>query len=255
MAGDVRPQVVALIQARGGSKGVPGKNVRNLGGHPVLAWSVAACRLAKSIERTVLSTDSTEIADAGRRYGADVPFMRPAAYASDTATDLMVITHAIEWFRDHEGHVPEYVVQIRPTTPLRDPRVIDAAVAALKAAPDATGLRSVYEMPESAWKTFEIDSHGYLVSLMSKVQTVGIEASNLPRQAFASTYCGQGYVDILRSEIVLEKGLTYGERILGFLSADVGEIDSEDDFKKLEYHLSTLGSPLLEFLNADVHAR
>ena len=96
--------VVALIQARGGSKGVPGKNLRPLAGHPLLAWSVAACRLAQRIERTVLSTDDQGIAAVGMRYGAELPFIRPAAFATDDAADLTVIKHALEWFRDNEGH-------------------------------------------------------------------------------------------------------------------------------------------------------
>ncbi len=147
-------RVLALIQARGGSKGVPGKNIRPLGGFPLIAWSVAACRLAETIDRVVLSTDSEEIAEVAKAYGVEVPFMRPAAFATDTATDFVVIKHALEWLRDNEGHVPDLVVQIRPTTPLRDPAVIDEAVAKLKASPQATGLRSVFEMPESAWKTY-----------------------------------------------------------------------------------------------------
>lgn len=178
--------------------------------------------------------------------------MRPAEHATDTATDFVVFKHALEWFRANEGHVPEFIVQIRPTTPLRDPAVIDAAVAALIAAPKATGLRSVYEMPESAWKTFELDENGYLVGLISKVGNAGAEASNLPRQAFPPTYFGQGYVDILRSEVVLERGQTYGDRILGFVTQDVGEIDSEEDFDKIEYRVDRYGSPLLPYLESTV---
>ncbi len=240
--------VVALIQARGGSKGVPGKNLRPLAGHPLLAWSVVACTLAASIPRTILSTDDAEIAEVGRRYGAEVPFMRPAEFATDTATDYPVIRHAIEWLRDDEGQAPDFVVQIRPTTPLREPETLDLAVAALEAAPEATGLRSVFEMSETAWKTFEL-SDGYLDSLATRLPGMGPEAANLPRQAFPSTYIGQGYVDIVRSRVVLEGQQTYGDRALGFVTPDCGEVDVESDFKRLEFMVDEFGHTVRQHLN------
>ena len=242
--------VIALIQARGGSKGVPGKNIRPLAGHPLIAWSVVACNLAVSIQRTILSTDSEEIAEIATQFGAEVPFMRPSEFATDDATDYPVIRHALEWLRDNEGHIPRFVVQIRPTTPLRDPRLIDDAVAMLKASPEATGLRSVFEMPETAWKCFELKD-GLLDSMATYLPGMGPEAANLPRQAFPSTYNGQGYVDILRSEIVLENGQTYGDRVLGFISPDCGEVDVELDFQKLEFFKDEFGKTVYDHLQAN----
>ncbi|MBT3553017.1 MAG: acylneuraminate cytidylyltransferase family protein [Rhodospirillaceae bacterium] len=239
-------EVIALIQARGGSKGVAGKNIRDLGGHPLLAWSVAASNMAQSIERTILSTDSEEIAAIGSKYGAEVPFMRPAEFSSDTATDYPVIRHAIEWLRDEKEFVPEFVVQIRPTTPLRDPALIDMAVARLKAAPDATGLRSVFKMPESAWKNFEMQD-GYLMPL-GVGPGADTEAANNPRQGFAATYTGQGYVDVVRSSVILEQNVTYGDRVIGFETPDCGEVDVEADFRKLEFFKEDFGGAVFEYL-------
>lgn len=242
-------QVIGLIQARGGSKGIVGKNIRDLGGYPLLAWSVVASEMAQSIERTILSTDSEEIAAIGRKYGAEAPFMRPTEFASDAATDYPVIRHAIEWLRDEEGFLPEYVVQIRPTTPLRDPALIDVAVAKLKAAPDATGLRSVFKMSESAWKNFEMQD-GYLAPL-GMGPGADTEAANNPRQAFASTYTGQGYVDVVRSSVILKQNATYGDRVIGFETPDCGEIDIEADFRKLEYFKKDFGNTVFEYLQAN----
>ena len=241
--------MIALVQARGGSKGVPGKNIRPLAGHPLLGWSIAACNLAKSIERTILSTDSEEIAAVGRQYGAEVPFLRPAEFATDSATDYPVIKHAIEWLRDAEGFIPDYVVQIRPTTPLRDPAIMDAALAELKATPGATGLRSVFEMPESAWKSFEMEN-GYLVPLGNEAGG-DAEAVNKPRQAFANTFTGQGYVDIVRSRVILESPSTYGDHILGFVTPDCGEVDNEADFRKLDFFKEDFGKSVFEYLEAN----
>ena len=242
--------VIALIQARGGSKGVPGKNIRPLAGHPLLAWSIVACNLAPSIERTILTTDDEAIAEVGRKYGAEVPFIRPSEFATDDATDFPVIKHALEWLGDNEGHVPEFIVQIRPTTPLREPAILDQAVAALQSSPKSTGLRSVFEMPETAWKCFELKD-GYLDSLATRMPGRGQEAANLPRQAFPATYNGQGYVDILRSEIVLEKSQTYGENVIGFLTPDCGEVDIESDFLKLEFFKEQFGKTIFDHLEAN----
>ncbi len=243
-----KADVIALIQARGGSKGVPGKNIRPLAGYPLLAWSVAACKLARSIERTILSTDDAAIAEVGREYGAETPFMRPFEFATDTATDFPVIKHAIEWLRDNEGFIPTYIVQIRPTSPLRDPAVMDEAVARLKASPEATGLRSVFEMAESAWKTYEMPN-GYLTPLGA--EDGDSEALNKPRQAFPSTYFAQGYVDVVRSRVVLEQGRTYGDRILGFITPDCGEVDREEDFRKLDFFKEDFGRAVYQYLKAN----
>ena len=87
----------AIIPARGGSKGVPGKNIRALGGHPLIAYSIAAAKQAKNISRIIVSTDSQEIADAARSYGAETPFLRPAELALDSSTDYEALSHAITW--------------------------------------------------------------------------------------------------------------------------------------------------------------
>lgn len=246
----IKAKVVALVQARGGSKGVPGKNIRLLAGYPLIAWSVIACKLAESVDRCIISTDDAEIAEVARHYGAEVPFMRPSEFATDDATDFPLIKHALEWMSENEHHVPEFIVQIRPTTPLREPSVLDEAVGALRAAPEASGLRSVFEMSETAWKAFEIKG-GYIDSLANRLPGINPEAANLPRQALPATYIGQGYVDILRSSVVLSEGKTYGDRVLGFISPDCGEVDVETDFRKLEFFKEDFGKTVFDYLVAN----
>ena len=113
--------VVALIPARGGSKGVPKKNIAPLGGHPLIAYSIAAAARCPDIARVIVSTDAPDIAECARAYGAETPFLRPAPLAQDGSTDLDVVVHALEWLAAHEGLRPELLVLLRPTTPLRDP--------------------------------------------------------------------------------------------------------------------------------------
>jgi CMP-N-acetylneuraminic acid synthetase len=136
-------RAVAIIPARGGSKGIPRKNLRELAGHPLLAWSVAAAEAAETVGRVIVSTDDPEIADVAREYGAETPFVRPAELAADDTRDLPVFQHALGWLAEHEGARPEVVVHLRPTSPLRRAADIDRAVRALAADPAADAVRSV----------------------------------------------------------------------------------------------------------------
>src|SRR5262249_25075379 len=115
-----KPDVLALIPARGGSKSVPRKNLLPVGGKPLIAYSIGHALAASSITRTIVSTDDDEIARVAAEHGADVPFRRPAQFATDFATDLEVFRHALEWLAEEEDYVPELVVHLRPTGPVRE---------------------------------------------------------------------------------------------------------------------------------------
>ena len=238
--------VVAIIQARGGSKGVPRKNIRNLGGFPLIAYSVVACKLAKAIERTIVSTDDTEIAAIAKLFGAEVPFLRPAEFAGDTSTDKEVIEHALGWYEQNEGYAPEYWVQIRPTTPLREPSLLDDSITRIKSRPEATSLISVHEIKESPGKMFGMQD-GYLHGLCPMDPRP--EYFTLPRQAFPPAYFGNGYVDIIKTDTLKNYNSCYGPRMLAFIAPDTGEIDKEEDFKKLNYFLNKGKNTIYDYLS------
>jgi len=111
--------VAGFIFARGGSKGLPGKNIRLLGGKPLIAWSIEHAKAVKRIERVIVSTDSEEIADVARQYGAEVPFMRPAHLAQDNTSEWQAWRHALEYLLGHEGAMPRIMVSIPATAPCR----------------------------------------------------------------------------------------------------------------------------------------
>lgn len=228
-------KVVALIPARAGSKGVPNKNVRPLGGHPLLAWSIAACRKSETIDRVIVSTDSPVYATLAQTLGAEAPFLRPAEISGDRAIDYDFIMHALDWLVAR-GEAPDYVVHIRPTTPLRDPQLIDAAVRGFIGAPGATALRSVHEMSESAYKCFEIAAGGQLKRVGS--DSTALDAANNARQQFPSTYHPNGYVDVLSTSFIRKAGLIHGDHVMPFVTPSVLEVDTEDDFAYLEFQLA-----------------
>ncbi|HCE45352.1 MAG TPA: cytidylyltransferase [Lentisphaeria bacterium] len=236
----------AIIPARSGSKGVPGKNIRPLKGHPLIAYSIAAASLSKGIDRVIVSTDSAEIAEISRKYGAEVPFIRPAEFAKDSSSDRDFMVHANQWFEANEKMMPEYWVHLRPTTPLRDPSLIDDAISALKASPEASSLRSGHEASESPFKWFMTDDSGFFVPFRSPE---GKDYSNMPRQACPKVYIPDGYVDVLRSRVIMMEETIHGGRVYGYISPFCIEVDTQDDFDMLKYEIDKKGLPILEHLN------
>tara|TARA_B110000090_G_scaffold184582_1_gene212062 strand:- start:3271 stop:3975 length:705 start_codon:yes stop_codon:yes gene_type:complete len=118
-------KAVAFIFARGGSKGLPGKNIRLLAGKPLIAWSIEHARAVQRIERVIVSTDSQEIANVARKYGAEVPFIRPAELSSDTSPEWLAWRHALSYMRQTEGSMPDVMISIPATAPLRLPLDIE----------------------------------------------------------------------------------------------------------------------------------
>lgn len=238
-------KIIAIIPARGGSKGIPGKNIMPLGGFPVIAFSIAACVLSEKIERIVVSTDSEEVAETGRYYGAEVPFLRPKNFATDASPDIDFVKHALSWFEENEGSVPDYLVHIRPTTPLRDPVTIDAAIEKIIADPRATALRSVHEVKESPYKLFEI-SNARLVGMFPYDPRP--EYYNLPRQEFPPVYQPNGYVDIIKTETVIKIHSLHGPEMLAHVTEDTGELDNAEDCTYVEYMLKKKQFAIYEYL-------
>ena len=227
--------VVAIIPARSSSKGVPDKNIKLLAGKPLLAYSIAAARLSRKIDRVIVSTDSEHYANIAREYGAETPFIRPAELSADSSGDYEWIKHALDWIEDNDGYQPEYLVHLRPTTPLREVSYIDGAIERIKKDNDATALRSMHEMSETAYKTLEIEG-GYLKCICSG--SFDIDAANLPRQTYEKTYVANGYVDIIRSSFVIENEKVLGNRVIAYITPGITDIDTLEDFEYLEYQIA-----------------
>lgn len=241
-------KILGLIPARGGSKSIPKKSVIDLGGFPMLAYSIAAGKLSTLIDRVIVSTDSSEIAEIGLKYGAEVPFLRPAEYAQDNSSDIEYIRHAIQWLLSNENESPDLIVQLRPTTPFRDPEVIDCAINCFCANTRASSLRSAHQASESPFKWFLMGEDGFFKSINGNCSN---DDANLPRQSFPDVYIPNGYVDIIRVETVLEQNALYGNTMMGFVTKPCCEVDCPEDVSLLEFHLANRKSPLLEYLNAN----
>lgn len=223
---------IALIPARGGSKSVPKKNIRIFQEYPMIAYSIAAAKLAGKVDRVLVSTDSEEIAQISLAYGAEVPFLRPVEYAQDDSPDIDFVKHAIIWLSEHEGKIPKYFVHLRPTTPLRDPEDIDEAVELIRQDENATSLRSGSIAEHPPYKWFKKEGK-YLAPLLPGITC---DEANFPRQDFPEVYIPNGYVDIIKTDFVIQNDLLHGSRMIGYRTQEVPDIDTELDLKKLDLY-------------------
>ena len=234
-----RREILALIPARGGSKGVPRKNVRVVAGKPLIAYSIEHALSSRHITRTIVSTDDAEIAEVAREHGADVPFMRPEPFAADGSLDIDVFRHALEWLRDREGYRCDLVVHLRPTAPVRRVTLVDEAIETMMRHPQAHSLRSVSRAEQTPYKMWRVVD-GHLEPLL---QIAGVsEPHSRPRQELPDVYWQNGYIDIVRPHVVLDLGMMAGHHIVPFIIDEpVPGLDHEEDIPPLEKALSALG--------------
>ena len=139
-------KILCILPARGGSKGIPRKNVKSLAGKPLIAWTITSALNLPAIDRLLVSTDDLEIAETARAWGAEVPFMRPEELSSDTAKSIEVVFHALEWLKNRENYVPDCVLLLQATSPLRSTTDIQAAID-LQKEKGASAVVSVCELP------------------------------------------------------------------------------------------------------------
>lgn len=230
-------KMIAVIPARSGSKGVPNKNIRPLAGEPLIAYSIVTAKKCGLIQRVIVSTDSQEYAHISKQYGAEVPFLRPSEIAGDVSTDYEFVKHLLDWLEDNEQYTPDIIVHLRPTTPLRDPRIIEHAIQMFVNNSQATALRSAHEMPETAYKQFELDAEtAYFKTIREGV--FDLDQANMSRQAFPKTYAPNGYVDVLRTSFIRTHNLLHGNRVIGYVTPLSIEVDAEEDFEYLEWLMS-----------------
>ena len=228
--------IYALIPARSGSKGVPDKNIKPLGGHPLIAYSIKAAQQTKSVERVIVSTDSEKYAAIARNYGAEAPFIRPEELAGDNSTDYDWVKHTLDWLAKKENNVPNLIAHLRPTTPFRDPEVVEEGIQYLNSESDATALRSVQEMSQTAYKCLQVESN-YLTCIFTG--SPNLDEVGFSRQNYPTTYEANGHIDVLRSEFVLNNPeKVHGDKVLAFMIPHTSDVDSEHDFKYLEYEVS-----------------
>lgn len=211
-----QPEVLAIIPARGGSKGIPRKNIRSFAGCPLIAYSITAALRSHLVTRVIVSTDDEKIAEVARQWGAEVPFLRPSALAQDDTPDYPVFRQAIEWLMEQEGYIPQVVVQLRPTSPVRPLSCVDDAVELLLAHPEADCVRGVVPSGQNPFKMWIINATDSRMEPLLKVEGLA-EPYNAPRQSLPKTYWQTGHIDAIRAQTILKKNSLTGDFILPLL--------------------------------------
>ncbi len=223
-------EVLAVIPARSGSKSVKNKNIRLINGKPMMAYSIEHALQSKSIDRVIVSTDSEEYAEIARKHGAEVPFIRPAEYATDTALDLDVFLHALTYLKEQENYIPDLVVQLRPTYPIRKIEDIDAMVSYMEANENVDSMRCIAPAKEIAYKMWHKDENGMLSPIMTDIP----ECYNMPRQQLPPVYYQNACIDVIRTEVIIKDHSMSGKVIAGYEMSDNFDIDTEEELKKAE---------------------
>lgn len=228
-------KILAVITARGGSKGLPGKNIKLLGGKPLIAYSIEAAHKSKLITHSIVSTDYENIAEISRKYGADVPFLRPAELAEDSTPHVPVMQHALKFMEDKLGITFDYTVIFQPTSPFRTSGDIDGTIQKL-----------IDMGADSAVSLVEVESGSHPIK-MKKLDGDIVESYCIPevegtrRQDLPICYKRSAAVYAMKRDLIMD-GRLYGDRIVGYVVPKERSIDIDDqfDFVKAEYMLSRL---------------
>ena len=230
-------KIISLIPARGGSKGIKNKNLTEIEGKSLVGHSITHSLQSALIQRTFLSSDSEAIIQEGIKYGAEVPFVRPAELAADHVLDIPVFEHLLAYLKETENYIPDIVVHLRPTAPYRDPQWIDAAIQLLVDHPDADSVRSVSEPSQHPYRVFSIDEQGFLDPIMKHEHP---QPYLLRRQDLPKMYFYNCVIDVTRAETITKQHSMTGSKIYPYIMDpdDVIDIDTPLDLAFARYYLS-----------------
>lgn len=221
---------LAIIPARGGSKGIPRKNLADVNGKPLIVHSIEHALAANSVQRVIVSTEDDEIRRVALAAGAEVPFLRPDELAGDEVLDWPVFEHALHYLEETENYCPEIVVHLRPTAPLRRATWIDEAVALLKNDPQADSVRSVSPPDKHPYRIFRISEQGYLDPIMKHEHPLPYL---LRRQDLPPMYYYNCVIDVTRRQTIFNKKSMTGDNMLPYImNADEAfDIDTPADLE------------------------
>lgn len=215
------PETLAIIPARGNSKGVAGKNLTLLASRPLIAHTIAAACQARRLGRIILSTDSEPIAEVARDCGAAVPFIRPAELARDDTPTIPVLVHAVQWLAEHEAYEPDYVMCLQPTSPFRAAEDIDRAID-LAEQRKADSVVSVTEPDHPPHWMRRIDDEGRLHAFIDSQLAIA------RRQEQPTAYALNGAIYLVRRQVLIEQQTLYTERTFAYVMPRQRSMDIED---------------------------
>lgn len=231
-------RIIAAILARGGSKGLPGKNIIDLGGKPLLAWTVEAALESETIDTVVVSTDYEDIREAGLVAGAEAPFLRPAELAGDKAHTPDATKHVVDYYEEEMGKTYDIVITLQPTSPFRTGKHIDEAVEQFVADPTLDSLISVKKQEYPPWWMFQFEGNRLVPAFHFQD---GVNVFNLERQQFPSVYRPNGATYVTWVRYLAETGSIVNPQNNGYYEMsmeDSVDIDTPADYYAAQYELN-----------------
>jgi CMP-N-acetylneuraminic acid synthetase len=223
-------EVMGLILARGGSKGIPQKNIKILAGKPMIAWTIEAARLSKCISRIIISTDDDQIAEIAKRFGGDVPFKRPDEFARDDSSSIDAVIHAIRWLEENENYIPEYIMLLQPTSPLRSVDDIQNAVRLMRES-HSDSLVSVVPVEHHPFWTYLIKPDGCLDHFITT------DPSHNRRQDLPDVYAVNGSIYIAGRDALLENQSFFSENTQAYIMPQERSLDIDTNW---DFYLADL---------------
>ena len=229
-------KILGIITARGGSKGIPGKNIKELAGKPLIAYTIEAANTSGVFDRIILSTDDEGIANMARRYECEVPFMRPAELAVDTTPHIPVLQHAVSWLKENENYTPDAVMILQPTAPLRTATHIREAASLFKKS-GADSVVSVFEVPghfHPRWQHTVDDANRLAIFTGEPFSQIVRRRQDLPHK----TYARNGAIYCFKTELLFDaiEPNFYGNHVAAYIMKpeESVNIDTMEDWQEAE---------------------
>jgi CMP-N,N'-diacetyllegionaminic acid synthase len=218
-------EIIGIIPARGGSKGIPKKNIYPLCGKPLIAYTIEAAKRSRYLTRTILTSDSEEIIRVALQYSLEAPFVRPKELARDDTPALPVITHAVNWLEQKESYRPDFIVLLQPTSPLRDSKHIDEALGRLVKS-DADSIVSVIRVPHNynPYSVMRLEK-GYLKPWLEYD-----ELNNMRQRKPVFLARNGAAIYAFTYECLMRKRSLYGDKILAYEMSREASVDIDDIF-------------------------
>ena len=229
------PTVLGIITARGGSKGIPNKNIVLLHGKPLIAYTIDAAKGSRLLTRCIVSTDNEKIAGIAKKMGADVPFLRPSDLSTDSALALDVLAYAIRWMEEQEKQTFDYVMMLQPTSPLRTGSDIDACIG-LATESNADSIFSMVELPDFAPQKIKTIEDGVIKPLLQEEH-----GQSDPRHRGKRAYKRNCAIYLTRTELILE-GDQFGKKSMAYIMPRERSIDINEpaDLELAEFWMKKL---------------
>ncbi len=233
-----------VIPARQGSKSILDKNIMIVNNHTLLEYTTTVAKKCNNIDNIFVSTDSKKYQELAIKYGVLAPFLRPEKISDDNSTDIEWFLNMFDELSKLNFKISEYWVWLRPTSPLRDVKVVQQAINTFLKDKNADSLRSVHPMVESPYKYYENYNNDYLVPFGLK--DTGMDYTSWNKQNLSDVWIPNGYVDIVKYDNIVKDKDLFGKKIIKFQTNFTIEIDSQQELDFLNFYINKYGNSVFK---------